>query len=668
MKALLVLSLLVTTYAQARDMSCSDLGNFISTRYTELQRFTNPSCREETLPLLVENRNEDDIRRVIGEYGCTPLSGVEDKLNQLENEIALLVGFEKMKTEIAEKREEAGDPNLTRARRAAADFRRGLVTARALETLLATQSNVPIIRDLKALPVIQRSNPQVFRQSLTRLCQNREGLLPIPEGSNEINACSPSFLVDDVALSELNTLLDSAELSDQQLTDWSGALAITVGEEAYSFRRMFDQVAGPMRSIENGQLSLSRAELNAIKNLPAFQNKDALPILNRLVGKTPEMGIHVVINETKVLAEELKRRHLAQVSSRISWVLRQKGSALNLSAPELETCGQSATTDAKARECWGIIEAKARGHESADLRDLVQNLSAGMSAAGAYFSKLNNVASCLDNGRAGAESNLVRANSGYQFTDAECADFSTDNLQSKVDEARVLRALRERLIEQNQDRSRLTEFALGKFREQCRPPEEISSVVCEDPRTQIAPEAIKLSSDLIGFSLVHQNSGTPQDIRDICDKPENTELSICDYLEAPPEIPNVPQSAEVPSGFSPYTEVEGGRNLQREAVLNGLTGIGFGIASQLFGPRQQPAQPNFYVNPFPTNTATNFPTLSPADRILFNARYSGGYGYYFPTQGVTPYTSFPITSPYVQASFSGAGNSSAYFTNFGVYR
>ncbi len=671
MKRLILTLLVLSPAAFANPMNCSDLGDFINRRFNTIQNSTNDNCSAETLTELTENRNEELITSTIRASGCDNLYTLENKINQLESEIALLAGFEKMKEEIERKKEQAGSQSLTKAQRAARDFRKGLITARLLEGILFTDGATPLISALKALPIGQRNNPSALRTTINNLCQGRTSA---SEESNLPNICDPSFNIDPDAVVELNTLIESASLDQTQIDSWKTALSIRVGETPYNFRTMYNQVSGAMSKIADGRLGLSRAELNSISQLPSFQNQDSLPILNSLTNRTADMSIHIKVDGTKVLAEELKNRQMAQLGSKLSWVLKETRSSLNLSQEEQDFCNQTTRDFQKAKTCWDIVRSKQQNlpDSAANARTLIGNIASSIDSSFLYHEKLKKVPACLDNGLKENQSALTRANFGYKFSDAECADFATEDLYAKIDQAKILNKLKEKIQAKNERISRMTEFALKKFQDmRCVSPENItgSSIDCSDERVTIAREATTLHSDILGMSLTIQNPSSSIDITSMCEESRSDEQKICEFVAPPPATPNVTDRPAPPTADSPYVEVRDARNPSREAFNDGLAGIGWGIVNQLQN-RPQMYNPYQSFNPYPYNynPYSGGSMMSPSDQILYNARFHGGYGFYTPTLGAAPYTAFPLVSPYVQAGYSNTGNSSSYFSNFGTYK
>jgi hypothetical protein len=276
-------------------------------------------------------------------------------------------------------------------------------------------------------------------------------------------------------------------------------------------------------------------------------------------------------------------------------------------------------------------------------------------------------ASCL------TTNHLDLADGGFQFNISECSSFTTEDLNAKVNFANELKALKTRTLEAQASRVKLTVAAMEKYKANCSRDSGFSSldvnVVCP-AGAPVSPTAEKLISDVLGMAVMRTETSDENAIKTICESATQIDETFCEtyYPSSEPATPNVTDRPAPPSGSSPYIEAPNQRDPSREAFIDGLSGIGWGIVNQLTQ-RPQPYNPYQNFNPYPYyGNPYSIGMLSPADQVLFNARYYGGYGYYSPTLGAAPYTAFPMISPYVQAAYSGSGNSSPYFTSFGTYK
>lgn len=664
MKSLLLFIFFASPAVLAAGPNCNRLQTIVSDYEMRMKRkVVAPRCSEATLPG-IEIPDAALKEEVLGRMKCSSLGVMEERAKTLENQLTLLGGFQLLKNEIRDNKEATAQENLTKAQRAARDFRRAVTTAQSLEMILDTAGDTPILRQLKEIPEARRNSPAKLLQEMRTLCQNRQG-----REANAQDACSSGFSPDADSVREINTLISQGELTNDQLATWANALKIQkAGGEAWSFREMYAEVREAVPKIENGRLTLNRNELNAIRNLPEFTDAAALPFLNALKTAKSGMKIHSALEKFKFTALDLKERLQVETRSKISWMWKEiKDSGITLSAEQLASCEQSKNEFASAEACWTAVQSQKQTipDNNSDKKALVNNLENGLASSLRYLRSFEEVSRCL-NPEDGQSTALSSANTGDQLSNCSSLNMLNADLEKIQNELLIINGLRDQIASQNQRDMKFRNFAIEKLSAMNCAAREVSVVDCEEnPMTRIAPEAMSLTSDILGFSLVHSTPSTATDIQSDCESPKGMEEDLCSFFEAPPANPNVTDRPAPPTSTSPYIEAPNQRDPSREAFVDGLAGIGWGIVSQLTAPRPVP---NYYAtnNPYPYNYSPYPYNLgSPADQVLFNARFYGGYGFYSPTLGAAPYTAFPVISPYVQAA---SGNSTPYFGNFGTYK
>ncbi|MES2526878.1 MAG: hypothetical protein V4598_07310 [Bdellovibrionota bacterium] len=666
MKGLFLLLLIISAEAMAAGPNCARLQTIAFDYELRMKRkIITPSCREETLPeITVTDITLKD--EVLERMRCSPLNVLEERAKTLENQVTLIGGFQILKSEIRENKEAAAQENLTRAQRSARDFKRALGTAQAFDLLLNTVGAQPIIRELKAIPEENRNSPAKLLQTMRGLCSNRQG-----RDRNAQDACSNQFSPDEDSVRELNSLISQAALTDSELTTMSGALAIEKqGGGSWSFREMYAELREAVPKIRDGRLTLTRTELNAIKNIPDFQDVASLPFINALKTAKNGMKTHTSLEKFKFVADDLKERMKVESRSKIGWLWKEvKDSGITLSPEQRAVCDQSLRDFEKAKACWTSVAAAKETIPTlnADKKAFITNLENGMGSSLRYLDNFEEVSRCLSPQE--GQTALVTANTGDELTNCSSLNMLNADLAKIQNELLVINGLRDRIATQNQRDMQFRNFAIEKLATMNCASRESSVVECEDfPVDTVAPVAMNLISDVVGLSIIHSSPATPTDMEATCEESTGAmEEDLCSFYDSPPANPNVTDRPAPPTGDSAYVEVRDARDPSREAFTEGLRNIGWGIVGQL--QQRPPMYPNPYasINPFPYNYNPYLGNgaLSPSDQILFNARFYGGYGYYTPTLGAAPYTAFPVVSPYVQA---GAGNSSSYFANFGTYK
>lgn len=666
MKGPFLLLLIISAGAMAAGPDCNRLRTIAFDYDVAMKRksLPSPACREETLPEVTVS----DIllkEQILESMRCSPLAVLEERVKTLENEITLIGGFQQLKTQIRNNKEAAAQENLTKAQRAARDFRRSLGTAQAFDLLMNTQGPQPILRQLKEIPEANRDTPAKLIQAMATLCSNRQG-----RERNAQDACSQQFSPDVDSVRELNALISTAALTDAELEGMRGALAIQKpGGAAWSFREMYSELREAIPKIRDGRLTLTRTELNAIKDIPDFQDVAALPFLNVLKTAKAGMKIHTSLEKFKFVADDLKERLKVESRSKIAWLWSEvKDSGITLTPEQRTGCSESLSNFDQARACWAAVAAAKETIPAlnSDKKSFITKLEAGMNASMEYLDSFAAVSLCLSPEE--GQTTLQRANTGDELANCSALNMLNDQLARKQNEVLIINGLRNKIASQNQRDMNFRNFAIEKLASMNCASRDVSIVDCEEnDLAKVAPEAMNLVSDVLGLSIVHSNPAEATNLETICEAQGNAiEEELCSFYETPPANPivNVPTP---PSGESSYVEVRDARDPSREAFTEGLRNIGWGIVGQLQQRPQMYPNPYANINPYPYNYNPYMGTggLSPSDQILFNARFYGGYGFYTPTLGAAPYTAFPVISPYVQA---GAGNTSSYFSNFGTYK
>lgn len=662
MKGLLLFTLIVSAEAFAAGPNCSRLQTIAADYEMKLKRkVITPACREETLPELPIN----DIAlkdEILERMRCSSLGVIEERAKTLENQLTLLGGFQILKNEIRENREQTAQENLTKAQRAARDFRKALVTAQSMELLLGTAGPTPILRQLKEIPESRRNTPSKLLQEMRILCSNRQGR----ENSAQ-DACSTQFAPDEDGVREINSLISQSSLSDEELTTWSNALQIQRSSgDQWSFREMYSELREAVPKIRDGRLTLNRNELNAIKNLPDFQDVAALPFMNALRTAKSGMKIHTSLEKFKFVALDLKERLQVESRSKISWIWKEvKDSGITLSPEQIATCENSLRDFTSARDCYAHLQAQKQTIPAtgSDKKAELTNIENGMSSTFRYLDNFEEVSRCLNPEQ--GQTALALANTGDALTNCSSLNMLNADLEKIQNELLIINGLRDKIAAQNQRDMKFRNFAIEKLAAMNCVTSETSVVECEEsPLTKVAPEVMGLTSDILGLSIVHVSPSEETSVEADCDSVTgNLEEDLCSFYDSPPATPNVTDRP------APTTLQHSGpantRDPSREAFVNGLSGIGWGIVQQLQN-RPQMYNPYQNMNPYPYNYNPYLRgnMLSPSDQILFNARFYGGYGFYTPTLGAAPYTAFPVISPYVQAG----SNTSSYFSNFGTYK
>ncbi len=650
----------------------------LSTKYTE--------CNTESLT--VDGVESDFLTSILEDSGksmkCAPLGVIEERIKTLDNELALLQGFEKLKNDIRTNKDETQNPSLTKAQRAAVDLERSLKTAQAFDLLLGVDgdkfdSETHIMRQLAGITAEQRNTPEKFKTVLREFCRNRPGRI-----AGTRDACGAGFQPDQAAVDEMNGLL-GARMSPELIAQWKQALTIKKANgDSWTFAAMYRELNDLVPALKNGRMTLRRDQLDLIKNLPDFNEADALPILESIRKLKSGVAIHTTLEGFQDFAEDLKERAKVEARSKISWVLGTVKDAITLSPEERSACdtftagtlngfGDSRQAKdefhQKTKACWnGIVANKDSLNANQPAKNLVFHMEKSLKSTLSYIDQFDQINLCLDPQNGAATTPLQEANAGQALTNCSELNMLSSELKNITDELKIMNALRDRLLPQTERDKKFRNFAVQKMNAMNCANKSSSLITCEEELlVNMSPEIFSLTSEVLGMSLTFAPTEPAEDMTAVCDDEQpGREATLCTFFDSPPENPN--QSAGLPSSESPYVNVRNARDRDAEANRENITMLGMAAVQQILNPPMSPlySPGTNYNSPYYNYSPFGYGGyLSPSDKILYGARYYGGYGIYTPTLGTAPYTAFPTISPWVTAATPG--NNSSYFTNFGTY-
>lgn len=667
MKALSLFFLVLAAPAMAAGPTCARLRE-VAFHYD--QRMKNKqidSCNNETLSEITNVPNKDEI---LGRMKCAQLGVLEERARTLENQLGLLEGFEKLKTDIRNNREGTADPNLTRAQTAARNFRRALNSAKTFEMLLRTGGDEQILRQLKSFPEGERNSPEKLRDAVRAFCTNRGG-----REASTLDACHSSFTIDQDSYTDINAILSQSEVTEENITQWNQAMAIQRGpEEPWSFTEMHRELATALPKISDARLTLTREELRIVNRVPDFQNASSLPFLQAMKNNRSGLSGHASIENFRFLGGDLKERLRVESRSKIGWLWSEiKTHGIALTEEQRAMCNGATADFEQARNCWAAIKSKKNTFPdvASDKAVMVDRFERNFDLTLNYHDKFGDISRCLE--PVEGPSALVLADRRDELTNCSVLNMMNGEKADLQNELLVINGLRNRIAAQSERDMKFRNFAIEKLSDMNCAAAGSSVIECEENVANlISREAVELTSSVLGLSIVHHKKAEVENLEALCSQdpvPTGMEVDLCSFYDPAPATANVTDRPAPETGYSPYVEPENARNPSREAFVNGLAGIGWGIVNQL-NQRPQSMYPNPYgnINPYPYNYNPYVGAgMSPSDQILFNARFYGGYGFYTPTLGTAPYTAFPTYSTYVQAG-AGTSNTSPYFSNFTTYR
>ncbi|HLT23085.1 MAG TPA: hypothetical protein VKZ84_06570, partial [Bacteriovoracaceae bacterium] len=119
-----------------------------------------------------------------------------------------------------------------------------------------------------------------------------------------------------------------------------------------------------------------------------------------------------------------------------------------------------------------------------------------------------------------------------------------------------------------------------------------------------------------------------------------------------------------PDSYQANVKAPKGSNPNRESWLKGLSLIANTAADTWISQKNANNYWGNTINPYAYNYGPYGMTgaMGTADSILFNARYYGAYGFYMPTQGLQPFTTFGSGSISSYAALPRSSSAYSYFS------
>jgi hypothetical protein len=603
------------------------------------------ACTKLSLPSLVSKEVTGGDVDFFDEYKCSNLAVIEAKVSQLENELALLEGFEKLKIEIAEEKKNTASSNLKSASASGRKFVDALGTAQTLDTLLSSfnKDGENFLMKLQTIPLEKRDSPEKFQETLKALCKN--------EGSTPPAPCQLGFAPSASTVNDINELI-KGEINDLSLQEWQSAMAIQKKDgSTYSFYQMAMDLKSDFSNLKDDGSNISREQLKAIQALPEFESGAGLEFLADLKKKE---GMNLKGAKFKFLVEDLAGRQAFEMTSKVSYLASEYKDLLGDS--DRGQCEGAKFSLNSAIPCLEALEkiSNEKGNNGDYLLTLSRTIKS-LNTSKKYLGSLQKVSQeCTSSAEATMSEECVKKLNG------DVADVSKKLL--------ALNLLKEKIGQSNTELMIYRNLALNKWAHNCRS-DGVTSLVgeCDDLfQSHISREAVTLSSNVADLAIMYK--GDPKHLEEakiLCsqanEKQTSTQKKLCAFFDEPvSDVLTEDKPKKNPDEYmAPVAAPDGGHNPERDAWVRGLANITNDIVNQWVSAqnRQTPMNPYSY-NYSPYSAGTGMMGIS--DSILFNARYYGAYGYYMPTQGLQPYTAFG--APPMASYTPYASSPSAYFS------
>jgi hypothetical protein len=562
------------------------------------------------------------------DYRCKDYSAIDMQLKSIENEIALLKGIDSLKTEIKEGLATiAKVKNPEQAKEASASFVKNLDVARSIELFLGT-NNAQSENILAKLAEDKNGWTDInsFKGLLITHCRsfNAKGTV-----------CENGFFLSEDTFKEIDGFIKvgkntERKFSKDQVKDLTNAMKINKGDDPYSF----GQISSDLKKELGPNGLLSPEDVQKIKELPELSNDKGFDFLKKLKAsikdiKESEALVHAQATPTRFtsILNDLKKRQEWEIKSKFSLVMNQYGE--HLPDEVAEVCTSARELKGSIEDCLTPLQKskKLKSFEQAAVIDLIAEFKYGE----AQVTKLNDLLKdCIP------DQTLVYP--------AKCEGIVTQQMADLTAKAQVLNTLKAKHLQENADLITFRNFALEKLHsKECMNAEESNITNCYADIGNISREAIVLTKDTNDIIYVFEKPAAPTEVAELClnsDVKVSFKKDLCKLTEEDPskkktnddnyEAPVSPDSSGNPVGQALFD--------LGSSILNSIAGY-------LAPPVQQ-------VNPYGPVFPYVQPIAQPKDisSQIMDPYLSSGFGNYYPTQGLRPYSSVS----------SNLGTSSAY--------
>lgn len=552
------------------------------------------------------------------DYRCKDFSALETQLKSIENEIALLNGISGLKNDIKQGLETIKKfPNQNIAKEASAEFIKNLELAKSIETFLASNNlkSENILSKIVADP-IGWTDMNSFAGLLRKHCGEFLGL--------GTTVCTKGFVLTEDTFKELNDFILLGKKTDrkfnkQQVKQLKEAISIKKGEEDYSF----DQLSTELKGIQaNGLLAAEDMQkINALPPLSDGSNfkfiKNLKNSIKNLQGSQELVSAQGTPERFSALLEDLKNRQEWEMKSKISLVL-----STNAAIPESDSaaCMKARVLDGPISDCLDAVikNDKVPQLQKSILTDLKNEFRYGEQ----HLFKLSEMLKdCVPD-----------ANLNYP---PKCDTMVSVQMAELVEKAQYLNALKAKHLQSSPDLIVMRNFALEKLHSSkgCMNAGESTIRECSQDIGPISREALTLTGDAKEILYIFEKPKSDTDIAHVCD--EGTEKvsykdELCDLADE--DLKNKEDKINADT-FQASVDPET-RDNTRDSIIDFGKSLLQNVASAI-APRPQPMMPQAPIFPY---VPPGPPAMDISSKIM--APYvSHGYGSYYPTQGLRPYSS-----------------------------
>ncbi len=619
--------------AEAAAPDCKKLNGYANDLEKAIQskRFTTEEClimdpKEFTLP---------DF-----DYRCKDLSAIDTQLKSIENEIALLNGIASLKTEIKDgiATLKKFEQNPAQAKEASVSFVKNLNIATSLERFLAT-TNTKSENILSA--VVADKAGWTDRASFIGLLRKYCGGFP-----QKGTVCEQGFDLTEETFKEINDFVtigkDTKRKFDKsQIKDLKDALAVTKANgkglevgKIYSF----GQLALELKDIKTDGL-LSAEHMQVIKNLPELSNsksfnfiKDMKDSIKVLKGSEGLMATQAIPSRFTALLNDLKNRQEWEMKSKVSLVLNQYEKDY-LPADSKDKCDKARGLEKDSiAACLSPLSTnlKLHTHEQRAVDDLISEFEYGQK----QISTLDElIKDCFPN-------------EALTYPE-KCEGIVSKQMADLVAKSNILTALKAKHIQSSPDLFTFRNFALEKLHSGGCMTSTESNITCDKELGNISKEAITLSGDIIHVFAKPKDATV---IAQLCLESKEANIPGKTFLCEIKDEVVVKKSENNDSYEAPVSPENSNRTGQAwfdlgSSILNSVAGY---LAPKPMAP----------INPYGPVYPYVQPMYAPQDisSKIMDPYLSHGFGNYYSTPGVMPYSSLSSGGTASSYDFSGGSH------------
>lgn len=562
------------------------------------------------------------------DYRCKDVSAIDLQLKSIENEIALLKGIDTLKSEIDTglvTLKQYKNPDM--AKEASASFIQNLNVAISLEQFLGTNnSNSENILSKVAQDPAGWTDIGSFAGLLRKHCNKSFST----QGNS---VCRKGFELNEDTYKEISEFIKvgkstESKFDKKQIENLTDALSIKKGEEAFSYTQLGKELKGLG---DNGLLA--QEDLALIKELPLLKNSTKYSFLKNLNDsaknlKSSESLIHAQGTSARFssIIQDLKKRQEWEMKSKLSLVLDQYKTHL----PEdvQEVCSQARLLNGSIEDCLSPLKKskELQSYQKSAVDDLIAELKYGQN----HLTKMDELLRDCVPGE-----DLVYP--------SKCNEMVTQQMADLVAKSQMLNALKAKHVQSHPDLITFRNFALEKLHSsECMKSEE-SNIGCNAELGNISLNSIVLSQNVSDIIYVFKNPVEATEIAQLCLESEEVvpfKKELCELLKEEPKKTSQNNNDNYEAPVSPDSG-----NATGKALIDLGSSILNSIATYMAPPQNQ-------INPYAPVFPYSQPMAQPRDisSQIMDPYVSRGYGNYFPTQGLRPYSSIS----------SNVGTSSAY--------